>query len=403
MWVNLWVFLTATYLASATSTDAFSLENLTTYGRYIKAGCRGVLISILILVLVFFVFKISADYSRIMVLIGAGAAVPFMAAARSLTWLHVRRLLEARAYAELIICDGCDWPKARGGMVLSAERAGLVPDPSELRNIERLSELSRNVDRLVVSCPLEKRAAWAELLRCMGIRCEIMVPELDELRPLALLSRDGIAHAVVGEHPLEPHQAIIKRAFDLALTALFSLPLLLVMAATAAAIKLDSPGPVLFKQKRLGFGNRMFVMYKFRSMRVDRQDNEALKLTTRGDDRVTRVGRFIRRTSLDELPQFFNVLKGDMSIVGPRPHAPMALAGQRLYWEVDEKYWRRHVAKPGITGLAQVRGFRGNTFAEADLENRLGADLEYVSDWSLLKDLEILLSTLRVLHHDRAF
>jgi lipopolysaccharide/colanic/teichoic acid biosynthesis glycosyltransferase len=138
-------------------------------------------------------------------------------------------------------------------------------------------------------------------------------------------------------------------------------------------------------------------------MRHAQADVEAKALTLRNDVRLTRIGAFIRRTSLDELPQLFNVLLGDMSLVGPRPHAPAALAGEKFYWEVDQKYWHRHIAKPGITGLAQVRGFRGNTFEEADLQSRLDSDLEYVAHWSLARDVEILLATLRVLVHDKAF
>ncbi|MGJ3628242.1 sugar transferase [Sphingomonas sp. MMS24-JH45] len=124
------------------------------------------------------------------------------------------------------------------------------------------------------------------------------------------------------------------------------------------------------------------------------------RATTTGSPRV---GRIIRATSVDELPQLLNVLLGSMSIVGPRPHALGSLAGQQLFWEVDERYWHRHVLKPGITGLAQVRGFRGATHLRSDLTQRLHADLEYVVDWSVLRDLAILISTFRVLVHRNAF
>ena len=125
--------------------------------------------------------------------------------------------------------------------------------------------------------------------------------------------------------------------------------------------------------------------------------------TSRDDDRVTRVGRLIRRTSIDELPQLINVLKGEMAIVGPRPHALGSQAGDKLFWEVDGRYWERHALKPGLTGLAQVRGLRGATDREEDLSARLEADLEYLDGWSLWRDLRIVFSTIRVLSHDRAF
>ena len=126
-------------------------------------------------------------------------------------------------------------------------------------------------------------------------------------------------------------------------------------------------------------------------------------LTTRADSRVTRIGQFIRRNSIDELPQLINVLRGDMSMVGPRPHALSARAADQLYWEIDARYRHRHAVKPGVTGLAQVRGFRGATVLTADLINRLSSDLEYLRDWSMGKDLWILFRTILVIRHDNAF
>ena len=138
-------------------------------------------------------------------------------------------------------------------------------------------------------------------------------------------------------------------------------------------------------------------------MRVDMQDTIASNLTARDDPRVTRIGRFLRKSSLDELPQIFNILTGEMSLVGPRPHAPMAKAGGSLYWEADSDYCLRHVVMPGLTGLAQVEGHRGNTFHEEDLVNRLNSDLAYVDSWSILLDLRIIFKTFFVLFHKNAF
>jgi lipopolysaccharide/colanic/teichoic acid biosynthesis glycosyltransferase len=125
--------------------------------------------------------------------------------------------------------------------------------------------------------------------------------------------------------------------------------------------------------------------------------------TRRNDPRVTRVGGFLRRTSIDELPQLFNVLLGSMSIVGPRPHALGSLAGEQLFWHIDERYWHRHVLKPGITGLAQVKGLRGATHTREDLTSRLQADLQYISGWSLWRDISIVARTVRVLVHPQAY
>jgi lipopolysaccharide/colanic/teichoic acid biosynthesis glycosyltransferase len=167
-----------------------------------------------------------------------------------------------------------------------------------------------------------------------------------------------------------------------------------VMALTALAIKLDSRGPVFFKQKRYGFNNELIEVYKFRSMYVEQCDATATKLVEKSDPRVTRVGRFIRKTSIDELPQLFNVVfKGNLSLVGPRPHAVHAKAENRLYDEAVDGYFARHRVKPGITGSAQVNGWRGETDTEEKIQRRVEHDLYYIENWSVLFDLYILAIT----------
>jgi exopolysaccharide biosynthesis polyprenyl glycosylphosphotransferase len=166
-----------------------------------------------------------------------------------------------------------------------------------------------------------------------------------------------------------------------------------VLLLIAAAIKLDSPGPALFKQRRYGFNHRLIGVWKFRTMHVEYQDEDAVQLTTRNDPRVTRVGAFLRRTSLDELPQLFNVLAGEMSLVGPRPHALQAKAAGKLYEEAVAQYAARHKVKPGITGWAQVNGWRGETDTEEKIRRRIDHDLYYINNWSLLFDFKILVLT----------
>ena len=194
-----------------------------------------------------------------------------------------------------------------------------------------------------------------------------------------------------------------KRVFDLiaALAGIMVLsPLLL---AAAILIKLEDGGPIFFRQVRVGRANRQFRIFKLRTMSVALSDPGGIVSTSREDGRVTRIGRLLRRTSLDELPQLFNVVLGDMSIVGPRPHALGSLAGEELFWEADENYWIRHALKPGITGLAQVRGFRGATETSEALRQRVRCDLEYLMNWSLTYDVLIILRTLRVVVHENAF
>jgi len=162
-------------------------------------------------------------------------------------------------------------------------------------------------------------------------------------------------------------------------------------------------GPILFVQERMGRNNTTYRCYKFRSMYVDQLDGKGVASTARGDCRITRVGRFLRLTSIDELPQLFNVLAGDMSLVGPRPHALGSRAEGSLFWDLVPDYWSRHSMKPGVTGLAQVRGLRGATHSREDIEHRVAADLEYINGWSLWLDIKILAKTPLVVIHRNAY
>ena len=189
-------------------------------------------------------------------------------------------------------------------------------------------------------------------------------------------------------------RAFNKRVQDLVLASIglvFAAPLLLLVAL---AVRLDSPGPVLFRQRRHGFNNEEIIVYKFRSMRHDACDPAARRQVVDGDDRVTRVGRFIRRTSLDELPQLFNVLKGEMSIVGPRPHPVGMLTGEEETSRLVAEYAHRHRLKPGVTGWAQINGSRGPVHTPEEVRRRVALDVEYIERQSLWLDLYIVLMTL---------
>jgi Undecaprenyl-phosphate glucose phosphotransferase len=190
--------------------------------------------------------------------------------------------------------------------------------------------------------------------------------------------------------PLSGTEQSLKRAFDIVAAAAMVVLLAPLMLFAALLVKLDSPGPVLFKQKRNGFNGRVFAIYKFRSMRV-LEDGAHIKQATKNDPRVTRIGRWLRRTSIDELPQLFNVLRGDMSVVGPRPHA---VAHNSEYETVVANYAFRHHVKPGTTGWAQVSGFRGETQTIEVMSKRVEYDLWYINHWSLWLDLRIMLKTM---------
>jgi exopolysaccharide biosynthesis polyprenyl glycosylphosphotransferase len=192
----------------------------------------------------------------------------------------------------------------------------------------------------------------------------------------------------------KPGAFTVKRGFDIVVASLLIVLLSPLLVATALAVKLTSKGPVFFAQRRWGKGNVPFLLYKFRSMHVDLQDRSGIAHTVKNDPRVTAVGRFLRRTSIDELPQLFNVLLGDMSLVGPRAHVlGMHAAGVR-YEDLVPEYFARHAVRPGITGLAQVRGLRGEVTDAAHARARVNADLEYIRTFSVLRDIRIMLATI---------
>jgi len=210
-------------------------------------------------------------------------------------------------------------------------------------------------------------------------------------------SINGLPVVSVFENPFYGVDGLIKRASDLVLAAVALAVLGLPMAVIAAVIKLTSPGPVFFKQKRYGLDGREILVWKFRSMRV--MDNgPVVKQATKDDPRITPFGKFIRKTSLDELPQLFNVIEGNMSLVGPRPHAS---AHNEEYRSLIQGYMLRHKVKPGITGLAQVNGWRGETDTLEKMERRVECDHQYIREWSLLMDIKIMLRTFLVVFNDK--
>lgn len=254
------------------------------------------------------------------------------------------------------------------------------------------------VDLVLFALPISAETRILEMLKKLwvlpvDIRLSAHTNKL-RFRPRSYSYLGEVPTLDMFEAPITDWDLVMKWLFDRVVGGLILLLALPVMALVALAIKLDSPGPVLFRQKRFGFNNERIDVFKFRSLYHHHADPTAAKVVTKNDPRVTRVGRFIRKTSLDELPQLFNVvLKGNLSLVGPRPHAVQGKLQNRLFDEAVDGYFARHRVKPGITGWAQINGWRGEIDNEEKIQKRVEFDLYYIENWSVLFDVYILLKT----------
>jgi Undecaprenyl-phosphate glucose phosphotransferase len=359
-------------------------------------------------------FKAAQDYSRVWYVgwglgvcallllsrLGAWLLVQHWIASGRLT-INVALIGERRVTGDLAHAIG----KAEAGLYRivglfsdqAAPRDGGHDGVPGLADLEALVRAGQ-VQEIVIAVPWTEEARILRLLgrlRAYPVDLRLAPSKLDFPFARARYSTlSGITLLDVFTAPISGWQRVVKRAEDLLLGAALLLLFLPLMLVIAAAVRWDSPGPILFRQKRYGYNNTLIEVFKFRSMRVETTDHNAERLVRPNDPRVTRLGAWLRRTSLDELPQLLNVVRGDMSLVGPRPHALRAKAADRLYEEVVEEYASRHRVKPGITGWAQVNGWRGVTDTEDKLRRRVEHDLHYVEHWSVLFDLQILAMTI---------
>jgi Undecaprenyl-phosphate glucose phosphotransferase len=307
-------------------------------------------------------------------------------AARLIEWVE----LTAPGLFEMIgVFDDRDGRRTRNSSVAHQIR-GNTADLVEVYK-------SAAVDKVVIALPHSAEARLLDILRRLRVLPVdiVLAPDLmgfnaaeRETAELAGLKLHSLAH-----RPIREPQRLVKTAIDFAAAfaaLIFLSPLLL---AIAAIIKLDSAGPIFFRQRRQGLGDRLFDVYKFRTMYCELGDPKGANQTKRGDPRVTRIGAFLRKTSLDELPQIINVLRGEMSLVGPRPHTPHMLIGDKKHYEIVSEYSFRHRVKPGITGLAQVNGWRGETDTLEKMQKRVEFDHKYIREWSPWLDLKILAQT----------
>jgi len=282
------------------------------------------------------------------------------------------------------------------------DSASVAPPGRGLDDLITLAGLFR-VDDVFVLVSGETTANVPAILRLLGtipanVRLCPVLPELAH----APIREAGLMHdhpvLTVHHRPLGGWKSTFKRVEDLVFGSVAAAMLAPLLLLIAALVKLDSPGPILFRQARQGFNNNVITVLKFRTMVHRREAEQGVPQATRDDKRVTRLGRILRRTSLDELPQLFNVLRGDMSLVGPRPHA---VAHNQLYSGLIDDYLGRHRVQPGITGWAQVNGLRGETDTVDKMQRRVEHDLAYIDNWSVFLDLQIMVLTVFSILFDR--
>ena len=363
-------------------------------------------IAFLTSLVVAFLTRTSQDYSRgaAILLFGAGLASLLGVRALLVHWVSARAGA-GRLAARTIFLVGDESmirtfmlrhnPQTAGLRLVGA--SVLRPGPESVGDDLALAAASARVlrpDDIHILVPWSDRIALEACIETfMRIPAAIHLGSehfFDKFADMHVVRNGPIASIHLVRSPLSPSEVLLKRAVDIVASSIGLFLLMPVFAAAAIAIKLDSKGPALFRQRRYGFNQEPFRILKFRSMRT-LEDDRLLRQVTSQDPRVTRVGRFLRRTNIDELPQLINVLKGDMSLVGPRPHA---LAHDQAFERGIALYARRHNVRPGITGWAQVNGWRGETDTPEKVHGRVEHDLFYIDNWSLLFDLAILVRTL---------
>ena len=284
----------------------------------------------------------------------------------------------------------------------SAERLGDIQPGSLLGTLEDLPDYVKNakIDTIFIAIPVNLLRRTKDLLTDLRdtTASTYLVPDIFvfDLIQARTTNLNGIPVVALCETPFNGWRGLAKRASDIILASLMVAVAIPVLLLIALAVQITSPGSIIFKQRRYGLDGQEILVYKFRTMTVS-EDGDKIIQATHNDKRVTPIGRFLRRYSLDELPQLFNVLRGDMSVVGPRPHA---VAHNEEYRKLIAGYMTRHKVAPGITGLAQISGYRGETLTVGDMEKRLHYDLEYLRQWSLGLDLKILLRTLTLWFRD---
>jgi Undecaprenyl-phosphate glucose phosphotransferase len=418
------ILVFANFVALMSAQQNYRPINLINTSRQLRYVAISWLFIFFILVAVAFTLKISNEFSR-------GFALSFLAigylgllAYRLALAGYLKQALEEGAFAQqkvMLISEGGERPLSRA--LAELQQCGYEPvrtfklSQSELGWDGEAESLKHKIQEIISAAQSEQVDYIFLLLKWN--QCELIDSILNMLRalpiPVYLLPDETVANFLsastvnIGQTltvelqriPLTKLEQTIKRVFDVSIATVLLILLSPLLLVTAFLVTVDSPGPILFKQKRNGFNGKLFTIYKFRSMCV-MEDGDRIAQATRGDPRVTRLGRWLRSTSIDELPQLLNVLYGEMSLVGPRPHA---VAHNYEYQKIVSNYAFRHHTKPGLTGWAQVNGLRGETQNVQLMERRINYDLWYINHWSIWLDFRILIKTVAQAHryHSSAY
>lgn len=404
---------TALYLLIAQITGIYHLKGLAEPMARLPKAVGGWSAAWILVLLLCVASKTTEDYSRIWLAAWWALGLAGLLLTRGMTIWRVRAARAAGRLAEQVVLIGGSPDLAQtkalleglGAQVhtalgLQGERDGEIAAAADA--VRALCGSCR-VDRVLLA-PGRDEAALAryiEQFQFLPVETALLPPPVILDRALAAGGRDGIPVLwVVARRPLTEIDRVVKRTFDLVVGALLLIAAVPLLALIALAVRLDSRGPAVFRQQRSGFGGTAFTVYKFRTMSLSACRAGEVQQAQRWDARVTRLGRLLRRTSLDELPQLLNVLRGEMSLVGPRPHA---ITHDAAFAQEVKAYLARHRVKPGITGLAQVRGFRGEITRPDLLRQRVESDLAYAENWSLRLDMKILFLTVFALMGRNAY
>lgn len=402
--VSLLVVALPAYVYFGAVGSSFSSTTIDRLSTSFAGALRALMCALLVLIVCAFFAKFSMKISRSSLTYAAFLSAVTLLVSRAIVVWIVRWRFKGRLSDRLLIADRRPDELPRDVDLLDLSEVRLRPDLYSPAQMAEISERIQRYDAVYLQCENEhEREGWITTLKASGVACEIVVPAKVLHAAVGVGRLGGADTLILSRGPLSLGSRVKKRLFDLVVAGALLLFLAPLMIIVAILIRLESPGPALFTQARIGQANRPFRIYKFRSMRQAAADPDGNRSTERDDERVTKIGAFIRRTSIDELPQLFNVVLGNMSLVGPRPHAVGSRAGEQLFWEVSENYWLRHALKPGITGLAQINGYRGTTHRRDDLEARLRYDLLYLQSWSLWNDVVIMLATAKVVSHANAY